>query len=141
MEVCFVILFSHIFLLIILKSKSFHTKKVPTMSCISTIDSTTSTETTNNKVSCEFEVMGRVQGVFFRKYTQNQAKALGLRGWCRNTIAGTVAGELEGPQMKVMTMQQWLRVCGSPQSRIDRTVFSELKPIMDYKYNNFSIKK
>lgn len=31
-------------------------------------------------VSCEFEVHGKVQKVHFRKYTQNQALALGIRG-------------------------------------------------------------
>lgn len=110
------------------------------MSCTSTIDSIPSTAA-SNIVICEFEVFGRVQGVFFRKFTHKQAKTLGLRGWCRNTKEGTVAGELEGPRMQVMAMQQWLRVCGSPQSHIDRTVFSELKPIVVYKYQNFSIKK
>lgn len=97
--------------------------------------------TATNMVICEFEVFGRVQGVFFRKFTHKQAKTLGLRGWCRNTNEGTVAGELEGPQEQVMAMQQWLRVCGSPQSRIDRTVFSEMKTILVCKYQNFSIKK
>ena len=34
---------------------------------------------------CSFEVFGKVQGVFFRKYTKQQAQALGVTGWCRNT--------------------------------------------------------
>lgn len=29
---------------------------------------------------CEFEVFGKVQGVYFRKYTERQAIILGLRG-------------------------------------------------------------
>ena len=36
-------------------------------------------------VRCSFEVFGKVQGVFFRKYTKAQAQALGVTGWCRNT--------------------------------------------------------
>lgn len=31
-------------------------------------------------VSCEFEVFGKVQGVFFRKYTEKKSIILGLRG-------------------------------------------------------------
>lgn len=31
-------------------------------------------------VSCDFEVYGKVQGVYFRKYTEKQAIILGLRG-------------------------------------------------------------
>ena len=30
-------------------------------------------------------VQGRVQGVFFRKFTQQEARSLGLRGWVKNT--------------------------------------------------------
>jgi acylphosphatase len=51
-----------------------------------------------HKVS--FEVFGRVQGVNFRAYTAKNAKQLGLRGWCMNTKQGTVAGELEGAQVR-----------------------------------------
>jgi acylphosphatase len=31
-------------------------------------------------VACDFEVFGKVQGVYFRKYTEKQAIILGLRG-------------------------------------------------------------
>lgn len=31
-------------------------------------------------VSCDFEVFGKVQGVYFRKYTEKQAIILGMRG-------------------------------------------------------------
>ena len=36
-------------------------------------------------VAVEFEVFGRVQGVFFRKFTNEKALSLGLRGWVKNT--------------------------------------------------------
>ncbi|XP_039955950.1 uncharacterized protein LOC120771808 isoform X1 [Bactrocera tryoni] len=51
--------------------------------------------------STNFEVFGKVQGVFFRKHTEKQAKLFGLRGWCMNTSQGTVRGQMEGELDKV----------------------------------------
>lgn len=36
--------------------------------------------------------------MWFRKYTQDKAKELGVVGWCRNTESGTVKGEAQGPE-------------------------------------------
>jgi acylphosphatase len=36
------------------------------------------------------KVHGRVQGVFFRKYTQGKANELGVKGFVRNAPDGTV---------------------------------------------------
>jgi acylphosphatase len=54
--------------------------------------------------SFRYEVFGRVQGVFFRKYTQKEAIRLGIVGWVKNTPQGTVEGEAQGPteQMKAL---------------------------------------
>ncbi|XP_018579316.1 acylphosphatase-1-like [Anoplophora glabripennis] len=92
-------------------------------------------------VSVDFEVFGRVQGVFFRKYTEQQAKRLGLRGWCMNTVQDTVKGVIEGSPSKVAEMKQWLERTGSPQSRIDRAVFSKEKDIGKFSYDSFKIKR
>lgn len=43
-------------------------------------------------------VEGRVQGVGFRYFTQEQAVFLGLTGWVRNRWNGTVELVAEGPQ-------------------------------------------
>ena len=40
----------------------------------------------------------QVQGVWFRRYTQDKAKELGVVGWCRNSESGTVKGEAQGPE-------------------------------------------
>ncbi|XP_019866689.2 acylphosphatase-1 [Aethina tumida] len=89
----------------------------------------------------EYEVFGLVQGVFFRKYTESQAKQLQLRGWVRNTAAGTVEGVLEGPTNAVQEMKNWLETKGSPQSRIDRAIFKNEEAISEYTFQDFSIKR
>uniref|UniRef100_A0A182JS65 Acylphosphatase n=1 Tax=Anopheles christyi TaxID=43041 RepID=A0A182JS65_9DIPT len=90
---------------------------------------------------CDFEVFGMVQGVFFRKFTQKQAASLGLRGWCMNTLDGTVKGQLEGEEKPMNEMKHWLQTKGSPSSRIDKAVFTVPKEITSYSFKNFSIRR
>ena len=49
-------------------------------------------------------ILAGISGVFFRKYTQQQGNRLGLKGWCRNTVRGTVEGILEGNSNDVHQM-------------------------------------
>jgi len=92
-------------------------------------------------LALDYEVFGKVQGVFFRKYTEKQAKALGLRGWIINTREKTVKGQLEGDNESISRMKEWLRKEGSPSSRIERAVFKNEKEISAYTMENFSIRK
>jgi acylphosphatase len=41
-------------------------------------------------------VTGRVQGVFFRAWAQDEAQTLGVTGWIRNCSDGSVEAQLEG---------------------------------------------
>ncbi|PSN41638.1 Acylphosphatase-2 [Blattella germanica] len=91
--------------------------------------------------SVNFEVFGKVQGVFFRKYTDLEAKRLGLRGWCMNTDKGTVTGTMEGPERKVEEMKKWLVSVGSPKSRIERAEFKNEKNVEKYSFQEFRIKR
>ncbi|XP_050828300.1 acylphosphatase-2 isoform X2 [Serinus canaria] len=51
--------------------------------------------------SVDYEVFGRVQGVCFRMYTEQEAKKLGVVGWVKNTSQGTVTGQVQGPEERV----------------------------------------
>uniref|UniRef100_A0A2K6GSJ2 acylphosphatase n=1 Tax=Propithecus coquereli TaxID=379532 RepID=A0A2K6GSJ2_PROCO len=47
--------------------------------------------------SVDYEVFGRVQG----RYTEDEAKKIGVVGWVKNTSKGTVTGQVQGPEEKV----------------------------------------
>ena len=52
-------------------------------------------------------ITGRVQGVGFRYATARQANALGLLGWVRNAVDGSVEAEFEGPKPALEQMLTW----------------------------------
>ena len=54
------------------------------------------------------QVAGRVQGVFFRKETQQQAAALGLTGWVRNLPDGRVEVLASGEEQALQQLGVWL---------------------------------
>jgi acylphosphatase len=53
-------------------------------------------------------VRGRVQGVGFRAEAAAQARRLGLGGWVRNRLEGTVETVAEGPDAQVDAYLAWL---------------------------------
>jgi len=52
-------------------------------------------------------IYGRVQGVWFRANTKQQAEQLGLFGWVRNTNDGNVEAVFEGEEKQVKKMINW----------------------------------
>ncbi len=54
-------------------------------------------------------VSGRVQGVFFRSETQNEAIKQGLTGWVQNLSDGRVEAVLEGEKEKVDKLIKFCR--------------------------------
>ena len=54
-------------------------------------------------------VQGRVQGVWFRGATEEQARALGVDGWVRNRRNGSVEAVFEGPPPAVDALVAWCR--------------------------------
>ncbi len=53
------------------------------------------------RVGRSVRVTGRVQGVFFRGWTVEQARALGVAGWVRNCADGSVEAHLAGEAQAV----------------------------------------
>ena len=57
----------------------------------------------------EARVTGRVQGVSFRWYAQEQARRLGVAGWVRNEPDGSVLLHAEGEPDAVDALVAWCR--------------------------------
>ena len=53
-------------------------------------------------------VSGRVQGVFYRRTTYQEALARGIYGWVRNCPDGRVEVMLQGERETVEQMRDWL---------------------------------
>ena len=55
------------------------------------------------------QVQGRVQGVGFRYYTEQQANRLGITGWVRNCSDGSVEVLICGDESQTKAMLSWLK--------------------------------
>ncbi|MGE0823461.1 MAG: acylphosphatase [Candidatus Binatia bacterium] len=52
-------------------------------------------------------VQGRVQGVYFRASTRDRARQLGVAGWVRNCVDGSVELVAEGDTVKLEQLVAW----------------------------------
>jgi acylphosphatase len=64
-------------------------------------------------------IHGRVQGVFFRNWTADQANSLGLRGWVRNRRDGTVELVAYGDEQALNALIAACRT-GPPAGKVER---------------------
>ena len=63
-------------------------------------------------------VSGRVQGVFFRMYTQREANSLNLKGWVRNLPNGNVEIVAQGQKEDIERLIKWCRK-GPPLAQVN----------------------
>jgi len=54
-------------------------------------------------------ISGRVQGVGFRRAARDQARYLGVKGFVKNEMDGTVYIEAEGDDSAIAMFVQWCR--------------------------------
>lgn len=71
-------------------------------------------------------VYGKVQGVFYRKYTHKTAVQLSLTGWVRNVPDGSVEIMVEGPLKALESLEKWCYE-GSPKSKVTKVVVEVMK--------------
>lgn len=62
-------------------------------------------------------VRGKVQGVWFRESTRQEAERLGVAGWVRNLPNGDVEAILTGPAPQVNALVDWCRH-GPPNAQV-----------------------
>jgi acylphosphatase len=69
------------------------------------------------KAQVRIVVSGRVQGVFFRAATAQEARGLGLAGWVRNRLDGRVEIRAEGARGNLEMLVAWSNQ-GPPAARV-----------------------
>jgi acylphosphatase len=72
-------------------------------------------------------ISGKVQGVFYRHWTETTARSLGLDGWVRNLRSGDVEIHVSGPDDKVDEM---IRRCweGPPAAQVNDIQVDDVEP-------------
>jgi acylphosphatase len=78
-----------------------------------------------DKPARHVRITGRVQGVFFRAWTQQQARELGVSGWARNASDGSVEAHLEGDEAAVKALIQRLWQ-GPPSAEVENVEAEEV---------------
>jgi acylphosphatase len=86
----------------------------------------------------EIIITGKVQGVFYRKYTSEKANKLGLQGWVKNEPSGQVRVCAAGKGEKLSELIKWCYK-GSPKAKVDTVAFRFLAN--KHSYSNFLIEK
>jgi len=71
------------------------------------------------RIRAHIYVYGRVQGVFFRSETQDEALRHGLTGWVRNLPDGNVEAVFEGEKDRVDRLIEFCRR-GPPGARVTK---------------------
>ena len=84
-------------------------------------------------VTVNVRIRGRVQGVWYRGWTEEEAARRGLRGWVRNRRDGSVEALLSGPAAIVEDM---IEACwkGPPAARVEAV---EQSTAADFKGSGF----
>jgi len=81
-------------------------------------------------------VSGRVQGVFFRAHTREQAMLFGLTGWVRNLPDGRVEVMASGDAAQIAHLQAWLKR-GPEHARVLKL---EVEDLEHHEFENFSVR-
>ena len=79
-----------------------------------------------------FIVRGRVQGVGFRWFVEREARTLGIAGWVRNNVDGSVEVLAMGSGEQLSAMRARLQA-GCRASRVDAVDEVPAEPVPDLK--------
>ncbi len=95
-----------------------------------------SVDTNEKNVRVHLFVSGKVQGVYFRKYTTETAIQNNVFGWVKNLGDGRVECIAEGKVFQINNLINWCRI-GPPNAIVD-VVDINYEPYVG-EFNDFSI--
>jgi acylphosphatase len=78
-------------------------------------------------VAVHIHVSGRVQGVGYRYWCAQEARAAGVTGWVRNLPDGRVEAWFEGARAAVEAVLAWCRA-GPPAARVSGLEINDVVP-------------
>ena len=88
-------------------------------------------------VQYEITISGRVQGVGYRYFAVQKATEMGITGWVKNSVDGSVIIVAQGIEEEIKTLIDYLYL-GPTRSRVDR--ISKVKFNTLANFDNFSVK-
>lgn len=88
------------------------------------------------RTAVDLTVTGRVQGVSFRAYAEQEAARLGVAGWVRNEPDGAVAAHVEGDSDAVEAFVRWCH----DGPRLARVSAVEMQPAADTGATSFEVR-
>lgn len=88
-------------------------------------------------VQYEINICGRVQGVGYRYFAVQKAKEMGISGWVKNLVDGSVLIVAQGIEAEIKTFIDYLYI-GPTRSRVDKisTCVMQISTVFD----SFSVK-
>jgi acylphosphatase len=87
-------------------------------------------------IQYEIKVTGRVQGVWYRKFAEEKANELGIKGWVKNTVDGGVLLMAQGEEIELETFIDCLRI-GPPLARVNKITKAKMNLLSNF--DNFTI--
>lgn len=85
----------------------------------------------------EIVVSGRVQGVGYRYFVHQKAIEMGLNGWVRNHVDGSVIVMVQGEDPVINTFIDFLQI-GPVRARVDR--ITKIKMDILSEFDSFRVK-
>ena len=88
------------------------------------------------EIARHVRLTGRVQGVFFRAWAQERARALGVTGWVRTCPDGRVEAQVEGDAQAVEQIIEKMR-SGPPSAQVEDLRVWEVEA---FDYDDFEVR-
>jgi len=88
-------------------------------------------------IQYEIKVTGRVQGVGYRYFAAKKANEMGITGWVKNSVDGSVIIVAQGIEEEIKTFTDYLYI-GPTRCRIDQVTKVKFNTLANF--DNFSVK-